>query len=221
MVLFESESENNRIEEIESIADLVKIPDNIEETNYNFALLKYGESLDSIMRENLLSKKDIKNVLQQDKDELLLSDLIKKNSLTFESAWKLKYQGIEYKPIIYIPNKKIALYDLSPIIALGCEIEDVDREDVIPGWYYDETGKKVFVKINKEFAQKSKRPILIINGTTPQSYNLNSANKEIQKNENININKNTKTNPVTKIDEYSINYRYDKSSRSEYSYKLI
>lgn len=89
-----------------------------------------------------------------------------------------------------------------------------EYEGYIVGWYYDENDNLNEILINEEEAMNITHPVIII--ISDIQNNKNSSPENIQGTNN----KSTKTTVTKTIDEYKINYRYDSSNRSEYSYSL-
>lgn len=96
------------------------------------------------------------------------------------------------------------------------ENEVKNKEDIIPAWYFDDKGNKVFLYLDEKTALNSIRPVLIINADKfDETFNyVNIKDHLVEKKINS-------IKSIPYIDEYSISERYDKSKNSEYSYKLV
>src|SRR3972149_8619244 len=215
-----------------NISELLINPENKDETNFNMVLLQIAESYEQIFENTEFKSQIFRAAKISDANEVDFSTLEKENN-QFASIYNkslkssyfinieklslnLKYNNVQYDPVVYIPNIKIADSTLNPVIAVGVEVATENGNDIIPGWYYNNKEGKINILINEEFAMNSKRPICIINGV-----NKTDSSNEILDKKNLKSSKAVVSNPITKIDNYSIAYRYDKSKRSEYSYKLV
>ncbi len=225
--------QNNSIEPLAAedinIQELLVNSEDEEETQYDLTLLKIGEALGPWINdyENrvLLSEE---NSISKD-GGLKISDAFVNKSLKGRLADKfnavnnqikrieseLKYNNVNFKTVLYVPNHKTADFKLAPIIAIGTDIED-EEEDVIPGWYYNKLGNKVYITISEDDAMASKRLVFIINGEA-----TNYTPDQVLASNDKNINARVSANPTFTIDRYSISQRYDRSRRSEYSYVLL
>lgn len=233
--------QNSSIEPIENkippIQELLINSEDEEETKYDLTLLKIAEALNPLLndyRSRVLL--DDENIISED-GELKVSDVFANQSLiesfadrksmnTLEKTTNiitevraietnLKYHDFSFETVLYIPNYKSANFELSPIIAIGSEIEAEDN-DVIVGWYYEESGVKVYITISEDYAITAKRPVFIVNGSATNY----SDNQLLVSNDEM-INSRVSSNPTFTIDRYSISQRYGRSRRSEYSYVLL
>ncbi len=148
-----------------------------------------------------------------------LNNLLVNSDFTYQSNSTLRNETYNFFPAVYIPNLAIADFNKEPIICAAIEVnsslpEMEEYEGYIVGWYYDENNNLNEILINEQEAMNTTHPVIII---VPDTENdKNSSQEDIHK---IN-NKSTKTIVNKTIDEYKINYRYDSSNRSEYSYSV-
>lgn len=151
-----------------------------------------------------------------------LVSLLEKNALTYTSKNPLKSGELEvYKPAIYVPNAENADLSKQPIVGVGFEVNTnlsgmEKYEDYIVAWYYDNEGNLHEILLSEETSMNTSNPVFII---------IADIETEETISENISEIKLTKSAISTLssqkiIDEYKINYRYDKSNKSEYSYEI-
>lgn len=89
-----------------------------------------------------------------------------------------------------------------------------DYEDYIVAWYSDGNGNFQEILINEETAMSTTHPIFIID-------NAESFTETNKYSSNLKGQASTTGTIRQVIDQYKINYRYDKSRRSEYSYEIV
>lgn len=166
--LFSCEKHDNLQDHFASeldIKNLIQAPTD-EETNFNLqlfntALLFESHFMDVELRKGLLARSRMLNKTDILLDELLASNY--KSDVGFSNSFrevenKLIFQGEDYSGSIYIPNINNCNPEQSPIFAIGCEVLDEDYNDLIAGWYYDNTGEKITLLISEEYAMSCKKP---------------------------------------------------------------
>lgn len=125
----------------------------------------------------------------------------------------------QYFPAIFVLNINSADFNKQPVICAGFEINTelpgMDTfEDYILAWYFDENDHLNEIIINEESAINTSNPVFIVIA------DIESENKGLLINSDPHFNKSGNITVKKIIDEYQINYRYDKSKRSEYSYEI-
>jgi hypothetical protein len=135
--------------------------------------------------------------------------LITNYGTTYENLVSgMSVNGISYYPGFYFINSATADFNLSPVFAAGIEIPD--EEDYIPAFF---EGKAIM--ICEDEISKIKNPVIIIaNGTDYVDYTSPEKDSVVVENNIPGKGVNTAT-----IAEYRIDFRYDKTTYSEYSYE--
>ena len=213
----ENKSEQPNVDE--AIAKLLVSNVDAEEALFNLNLLKSAHLIDSEIQDSEIVISVIQELRSKNFKDISLISLTKKAGSTNLSINDslYSYRNANYNTNIYIPNLETSNPNLSPIIAIGSDIEDGESPDQIIGWYYNESGEKELVYLSEKTAMENIRPIFIVNSILsgqelyPQSnYSKSGDLKKASNLASINAT----------IDEYKISYRYETSKKSEYSYEL-
>ena len=195
--------------------------DFLKESPQNEFILKSANisSNSSMNLFDLVSNSNLKSANQGVAYTNLVS-LLEKSDLTHASTNPFKSGEIEeYIPAIYVPNINNSDLSKQPIVCVGFEVDsDISGmekyEGYIVGWYFDEEGSVHEILLNEKTAMSTSNPIYIINNS---SIGFSYGKKPFLEKGGASIR--TSTSQV--IDQYKINYRYDRSNRSEYSYNIV
>ena len=131
-----------------------------------------------------------------------------------------RYKGIMYRPVINMPNLKYADFSLPVIVSPGIEVKDnPDKglENAIIAWKLNEKNEWEETIIGEKTYSYSKNPVIVVSFNTQEeiNYNNNPSKKKIQI-----IEKSLKDEIKGGISAYSghfkINYRYERSGKSEF-----
>lgn len=219
----ETEKETAVYFEIESLFESVSDPEaTIGKAIYSIAITYESDLLTPESRTKLSTLLDSNGEILI--EELLDLSVLKATSeelaLFQKKRSALVYKEKQYEPIIYVPNKQTANFDLSPIIAIGAEIDYTRSDlvgDVIVGWYYDDNNEKQIVYLDETISLNNERPVLIVTDgekfIPSQSIKtgvpvLKSGHQELG-------------TPAPIIDEYKITHRYESRGKSDYNKRLI
>lgn len=207
------------------VTDIDEILPKDDFTNTMFEIANTCEDfiLDKVSREHI----------RQDLDrncEFRIQKIFDERSLKGAASFKQEFENlnqsfildeIKYEPIIYVPNMDVADPALSPIIAIGVEVEYRGTDlsgDVIIGWYYDTNDEKQVIYLDENLATTIKRPVFIVtNGDC--THEILEQNKETDYVKKGALE--TTGSPAPIIDEYRIIYRYESSGDSDYNFRLI
>ncbi len=106
---------------------------------------------------NILVKPEVTTILaqlaqKQPDAEIKLKEAIEQNpelsavfaELKPELLKEFTHDGVDYYPVLYVPNADKADFTLSPVVLVGTEAEvnASNCEDCIPGWAFDEQGNQ-------------------------------------------------------------------------------
>lgn len=202
-----------------------------DDLTFESKLYDYSIGLDSLLRKNEFFSFLIDSVKEIDSSYIKYTDILSmysgfKGSQQYSSVLleginnEISRNNVSYEPIINISNFSTLNKSYLPIIALGfdLELEDDSISDIIPGWYYTGT-TKIEVGVDETKGTSSIVPILVVT-IHPKDQALNNLMENITDESGVNnhILKNSNTS-YPYISQYRINYRYDNSNRSEYSYE--
>jgi hypothetical protein len=137
----------------------------------------------------------------------------------------LYINDIQYLPLVYIPNLNSLDETNSPVVAFGSDLESISDSlcDIIYGRYYNSQSNLVEIEVDESNGTQSEVPILVLTCGINNSSLLcsNDFNTDDFLNSNLTPGSNLKTLTYPYIDEYRINYRYDKTNHSEYHQQFI
>lgn len=219
ILMFSCEKKSEQLNVDEVIAQLLVNNVEDDEALFNLNLLKSAQFVDSEINDSEIVISLFQELKAKHTKDISFVSLTKKigglNLIVEDSSYN--FRNSNYSINIYIPNIETSNPSLSPIIAVGSEIEDSDESDQILGWFYNESGEKELVYLSEKIVLESLRPIFIINSfSSGQELSSQSTVSEFGNQKSIS----TFESINATIDEYKISYRYETSNRSEYSYEL-
>ncbi len=153
---------------------------------------------------------------------------IKSSNLKFENysdfANEIKSYSDNFNPVISIPNFKVASAEFSPIISAGIEVKDNPAkgiDDCIWAFQINNNNVKEIIIDEKE-AMNTKSPLFVISYNTDNEIEDLKAGKMICDDyKSIDYSSSTKDKIYNlRITKLQINYRYDRSNKSEVNMKM-
>lgn len=162
-----------------------------------------------------------------------LEEVLENNQLTYQPQSGKDDESLQiYDPAFFVVNAETADYSKLPILATGFSINDElpgmeGYEDYIIAWYVLSDGSFQEILISEETAMTTSNPIFIVDNASFKTPEAPTGKVNVPSDENpFDQERAGKTFADEScqekvIDKYKILYRYDNSSRSEYSYKLV
>lgn len=152
----------------------------IEDENVNIKLYEISERLQQLINKQDIKKTILDAVKENNTDYIKLTNLMEslpslmalfnENEVSGD-LFNMKYQDIDYLPVINIPNIETADFTQNAMVSPGIEVpDDIENEliDNIFAWYFDSSNTLYEVIIGEKEALEMSNPLFVV---SPQPAN--------------------------------------------------
>jgi len=225
-----------------SIKEITQNNNDIQDKKINETLLTFGSNIRGLFNNTLpielisLSKKRVDHMINADEFLKIMKKNNSDKSIEYDLIKDIKkynmdytHNGVttQYTPAIQFLNSEIADISKNPIIAFPIEVNSdlaifKKHENYIVGWVLNDDNTYCEIILGEKEANKTTHPVLIINNVLKDE-SFNDIEREKPSNLEKGLGFNIRPLPPLDfiVDQYKINYRYENSGRSEYSYDYL